>query len=158
MKKWFTQFGVEELERPAQRPQLTATQHLWDKLVQRLRARLSSNISILLAKNDHRQTVKSCRKPSKKSCKRGNQLHINAYGFRMGRRKCNVQVSQYFCPYSVHMRSLLTPVCVSCLQYSGFRLHHRLCDVTETQPDAGGQSLLFLLTCFCSLQSYMRTR
>lgn len=40
-----SQFGVEEFDWSAQRPDLSPIQHLWDKLERRLRA-LSPNISV----------------------------------------------------------------------------------------------------------------
>lgn len=36
IKQQFSQFGVAELDRPAQRSDLNPTRHLWDKLEHRL--------------------------------------------------------------------------------------------------------------------------
>lgn len=41
IKTWFDEFGVEELDWPAQSPDLQPIKHLWDELEQRLRARPS---------------------------------------------------------------------------------------------------------------------
>ncbi len=48
IKIWLGEFGVEELELPAQSPDLNPTKHLWDKLLdkQSLRARISRPTSI----------------------------------------------------------------------------------------------------------------
>ncbi|KAK3522388.1 hypothetical protein QTP86_008912 [Hemibagrus guttatus] len=42
IKTWMSEFGVEELDWPAQSPDLNPIEHLWDELEQRLRARPSS--------------------------------------------------------------------------------------------------------------------
>ena len=39
MQKWFVEIGVEELDWPAQSPDLNPIEHLWDELECRLRAR-----------------------------------------------------------------------------------------------------------------------
>ncbi len=39
IKKWFSQSAVEEPDCSAQSPELNPTQHLWDELEQRLRAK-----------------------------------------------------------------------------------------------------------------------
>lgn len=45
-KKWFPQFVVEELEWPAQSPELKPIQHLWGELERRLEARPSLQTSL----------------------------------------------------------------------------------------------------------------
>ena len=42
-----SEIGVDELEWPAQSPDLNPIQHLWDELEQRLRARPSCSTSVL---------------------------------------------------------------------------------------------------------------
>ena len=39
MQKWFVEIGVEELDWPAQSPDLNPIKHLWDELECRLQAR-----------------------------------------------------------------------------------------------------------------------
>ena len=46
IKTWMSEFGVEELDWPAQSPDLNPIEYLWDKLEQRLRARPSSPTSV----------------------------------------------------------------------------------------------------------------
>ena len=41
IKRWMSEFGVEELHWPAQSSDLNLIEHLWDELEQRLRARPS---------------------------------------------------------------------------------------------------------------------
>jgi hypothetical protein len=45
-QKWFVEIGVEELDWPAQSPDLNPVKHLWDELVHRLRARLNRPTSV----------------------------------------------------------------------------------------------------------------
>ena len=46
MKTWMIQFGVEELDWPAQSPDLNLIEHLWDESEWRLRARPSGPTSV----------------------------------------------------------------------------------------------------------------
>ena len=44
--KWFVMIGVEELDWPAQSPDLNPIEHLWDELEQRLQARPNRPTSV----------------------------------------------------------------------------------------------------------------
>ena len=48
IQKWFVEIGVEELDFPAQSPELNPIEHLWDELERRLRARPTSVTSLML--------------------------------------------------------------------------------------------------------------
>jgi hypothetical protein len=46
IQKWFVKIGVEELDWPAQSPDLKPIDHLWDELERRLRARSNHPTSV----------------------------------------------------------------------------------------------------------------
>ena len=46
IQKWFVKIGVEELDWPAQKPDLNPIKHLWDEVECRLRARLNCARSV----------------------------------------------------------------------------------------------------------------
>ena len=46
IRKWFVENGVEELDWPAQSPDLNPIEHLWDDLEHRLRARSNHPTSV----------------------------------------------------------------------------------------------------------------
>ena len=46
IQKWFVKIGVEELDWPAQSPNLNPIEHLWDELEHRLRARPNRPTSV----------------------------------------------------------------------------------------------------------------
>jgi hypothetical protein len=46
IQKWFVEIGVEELDWPAQSPDLNPIKHLWDELERRLQARPNHPTSV----------------------------------------------------------------------------------------------------------------
>ena len=53
IQKWFVEFGVEEIDWPAQSPDFNPIEHLWDELERRLRARPSRPKSVPDLTNVH---------------------------------------------------------------------------------------------------------
>ncbi|KAL0194191.1 hypothetical protein M9458_012487, partial [Cirrhinus mrigala] len=62
IKTWMTESGVDELDWPAQSPDLNPIEHLWDELERRLRARPSRPTSVC----DLTKPPKPCGQPSQK--------------------------------------------------------------------------------------------
>ena len=52
IQKWFVEIGVEELDWPAQTPDLNPIEHLWDKLECRLRATILVRLQVNLNKEE----------------------------------------------------------------------------------------------------------
>jgi hypothetical protein len=48
IQKWFVEIGVEELDWPAQSPDLNSIKHIWDELERQLRARPNHPTSVLI--------------------------------------------------------------------------------------------------------------
>ena len=46
IQKWFVEIGVEELDWPAQSPDLNPIEHLWDELERQMRARPNHPTSV----------------------------------------------------------------------------------------------------------------
>ena len=75
IKTWMREFGVDELDWPAQSPDLNPIEHLWDELERRLRTRPSCPTSVCDLTNVLQEectkipinTPKPCEKPSQKS-------------------------------------------------------------------------------------------
>lgn len=94
MKTWFAEVGVEELERPAQIPDLNLTEHLYDESEHRHHTRPSYRTSVpnrlrfcgWMNANPQNHAPKSSRKPSQNrtSYYNSSKVYINAYGFGMG--------------------------------------------------------------------------
>lgn len=71
IKTWMTESGVDELDWPSQSPDLNYTEHCWDELERRLRARPKSvcDFTNLLLEEWSRipMNTRPCGQPSQKS-------------------------------------------------------------------------------------------
>ena len=103
MQKWFVEIGVEELDCPAQRPDLNPIEHLWNELECRLRARSNFPTSVPDLTNAlvaewkkipaamFQHLVESLhRRVEDVIQQRGDKLHVNAHdvGMRCWTRRC----------------------------------------------------------------------
>ena len=97
IQKWFVSNSVEELEWPAQSPDLNPIEHLWDELECRLRARPNRPTSVPDLLNalvtewkqvpaawfQHLVNISLPRRMEAVIAAKGEQLHINAHEFGM---------------------------------------------------------------------------
>ncbi|KAK6308297.1 hypothetical protein J4Q44_G00215680 [Coregonus suidteri] len=96
IQKWFVEISVEELDWPAQSPDLNPIKHLWDELGRRLRARPNRPRSVPDLANalvaDWKQVPAEMfqylverlpRRVEAVIAAKGDQLHINAHDFGM---------------------------------------------------------------------------
>ena len=94
MQKWFVKIGVEERDWPAQSHDLNPTEHLWDELERRLRARPNRPTSVpeltnalvaewmqVPAAMSHHLVESLPRRVEADIAAKGDQLHINAHDF-----------------------------------------------------------------------------
>ena len=104
IQKWFVEIGVEELDWPAQSPDLNPIEHLWDELERRLRARPNRPTSVPDLTNalvaERKQVPTAMFQHLMESLPRrveagGDQLHINAHDFGM---RCSTSR----CPHTLH--------------------------------------------------------
>ena len=98
--KWFVEISVEELDSPAQSPDLNSIEHLWDELKRRLRARPNHPTSVPNLTNalvaEWKQVLAGMVQHIAESLPRRMEGVIAAKGGQFWNEMFNEQVSTYF--------------------------------------------------------------
>ncbi|CDR19077.1 unnamed protein product [Oncorhynchus mykiss] len=150
IQKWFVEIGVEELDWPAQSPDLNPIEHLWDELEPGLIAQHQSSTSLVFLRlNGSNNVPTSSGNPSKKSggcyssnvptssgkpsqksggcysSKGGDQIHINAHDFGM---RCWTSRCPHTFGHVVYEHSQIPPLRILTLL-----LNHSTVDILEDE-------------------------